>query len=119
VIRSTRTLIFPPFHKSGFQSNGHWLSVGNVKEFGLLTDYVEGESYSHDLERFRDTGRLVGVDHPRADALCDYLEEIHRVCGNDPGLYVRRIRELVGHGECIMGICGFLSSPSTCACEFA
>jgi aminoglycoside phosphotransferase (APT) family kinase protein len=40
----------------------------------------------------------------RADALCDYLVDIHRVHGTDPGLYVRRIRELVGHGECIMGL---------------
>jgi aminoglycoside phosphotransferase (APT) family kinase protein len=40
----------------------------------------------------------------RADALCDYLLEIHRVRGTEPGLYARRIRELVGHGECIMGI---------------
>ena len=39
-----------------------------------------------------------------ADALCDYLGEIHRVAGPDPGLYTRRIRELVGHGECILGV---------------
>jgi hypothetical protein len=38
------------------------------------------------------------------DALCNYLVEIHQVRGPDPGLYIRRIRELVGHGECIMGL---------------
>jgi aminoglycoside phosphotransferase (APT) family kinase protein len=38
------------------------------------------------------------------DALCNYLVDIHRVQGPDPGLYIRRIRELVGHGECIMGL---------------
>jgi hypothetical protein len=30
--------------------------------------------------------------------------EIHKVAGPDPGLYARRIRELVGHGECIFGV---------------
>ena len=40
----------------------------------------------------------------RADALCDYLVDIHRVAGKNPELYVRRIRELIGHSECIMGL---------------
>lgn len=88
----------------GFQPGGRLISVGNVEEFCLLTEYVEGQSYSHDLERIRDTGELTTLDLARADALCDYLVEIHKVHWTDPGLYVRRIRELVGHGECIMGI---------------
>ena len=88
----------------GFQPGGDLLSMGNVEEFCLLTDYVDGESYSHDLERLRDWGELAETDRLRADALCDYLLEIHQLRGNDPGLYVRRIRELVGDGECIMGI---------------
>lgn len=88
----------------GFQPDGSLLSIGEVEEFCLLTDYVEGASYSHDLERLRDTGELEEFDLARADALCDYLVEIHQLRGNDPGLYVRRIRELVGDGECIMGL---------------
>jgi hypothetical protein len=36
--------------------------------------------------------------------LCDYLVEIHRVEGDNPELYTRRIREVVGHSECIMGL---------------
>jgi len=87
----------------GFEP-GKLLSVGNVEEFCLLTDYAEGESYSHDLERIRESGELTELDRARADALCDYLVEIHSVRGDDPRLYIRRIRELVGHGECIMGI---------------
>ena len=52
----------------------------------------------------RDDSRLTEIDVPRADALCDYLAEIHRVEGDNPELYVRRIRELIGHSECIMGL---------------
>lgn len=88
----------------GLQPNGHLLSLGDVEEFCLLTEFAEGECYSHDLERLRDTGTLEELDCQRAHALCDYLAEIHSVRGHDPGLYTRRIRELVGHSECIMGI---------------
>ncbi len=88
----------------GFKPNGELISVGKVEEFCLLTDYVEGEGYSHDLQRIRDAGELTELDLARSDALCDYLVEIHKERGSDPGLYVRRIREVVGDGECIMGI---------------
>ena len=89
---------------SGFHPDGRLISIGDVEEFCLLTEYAEGESYAHDLERLRDNDALTELDLARADALCDYLVEIHKVPGTDAGLYVRRIRELVGHGECIMGI---------------
>jgi aminoglycoside phosphotransferase (APT) family kinase protein len=52
----------------------------------------------------REDCKLTELDIARADALCDYLAEIHRVEGNNPELYVRRIRELIGHSECIMGL---------------
>ncbi len=37
-------------------------------------------------------------------ALSEYLVEIHNIKREAPLLYVRRARELVGHGECIMGL---------------
>ena len=89
---------------SGFQADGRLVSVGKIEEFCLLTEYASGETYAHDLERLRDSDSLTELDLVRADALCDYLVAIHKVRGVDAGLYVRRIRELVGHGECIMGI---------------
>jgi hypothetical protein len=88
----------------GFQPDGNLISLGSVKEFCLVTEYAEGQGYFLDFERLRDDDTLTELDLARADALCDYLVEIHRVRGSDPGLYVRRIRELVGDGECIMGL---------------
>jgi hypothetical protein len=88
----------------GFQPGGRLISVGDVEEFCLLTEYAEGQSYARDLERLRENDTLTELDLVRCDALCDYLVEIHKARGTDAGLYVRRIRELVGHGECIMGI---------------
>jgi len=87
-----------------FQSDATLISLGKADEFCLLTEYAEGEGYNRDLERIRETNTLSGLDLARADALCDYLVKTHRVAGGDPGLYTRRIRELVGHGECIMGL---------------
>jgi hypothetical protein len=87
----------------GFDADG-LVSLSGVEEFCLLTEYAEGQPYALDLERLRDTGRLTDLDVARADALCDYLVEIHAERGSDPRLYVRRNRELVGDGECIMGL---------------
>jgi hypothetical protein len=88
----------------GFQSDGSLISLGKVEEVYLLTKYVDGQNYSLDLERIRDNGTLTDLDLARTDALCDYLLAIHSEAGSDAGLYTRRIRELVGHGECIMGL---------------
>ena len=87
-----------------FQSDATLISLGQADEFCLLTEYAEGESYHLDLERIRNSGALSDLDVARSDALCDYLVQTHRVKGGDPELYTRRVRELVGHGECIMGL---------------
>jgi thiamine kinase-like enzyme len=80
------------------------ISLGDAEEFFTLTVYGEGEPYANDLDRIRDTDQLRELDIERANSLCDYLSKIHQVRGGEPGLYVRRIRELVGHSECIMGL---------------
>lgn len=86
------------------RTSGEVVSLGNADEFFVLMDFVDGENYAADLARISQSGELGEQDLARADALCDYLLQIHRVRGTTPSLYVRRIRELVGHGECIMGI---------------
>jgi aminoglycoside phosphotransferase (APT) family kinase protein len=88
----------------GFQAGTDLISLADLQEVFLLTEYVEGSPYAQDLERLRDSGSLTNADRARADSLCDYLLEIHRLPADDPGVYARRIRELVGHNECIMGI---------------
>jgi Phosphotransferase enzyme family len=87
-----------------FRHNGSAVSLGDAEEFFVLTEYAEGRCYVEDVTRMRDDYKLTEIDVARADALCDYLADIHRVEGNDPELYVRRIRELIGHSECIMGL---------------
>ena len=87
-----------------FRRNGSAVSLGDAEEFFVLTDYAEGQCYVEDVMRMREAGKSTDLDVQRADALCDYLVDIHRVAGENPELYVRRIRELIGHSECIMGL---------------
>jgi hypothetical protein len=86
------------------RSNGALVALGNAEELFMLAEFVEGHEYADDLLRLRSGEALATLDEARCDALCDYLVDIHRVAGADRGLYARRIRELVGHGECIFGI---------------
>lgn len=86
------------------RAGGALESLGSAEELFMLAPFVEGSEYADDLLRLRGGAAAVARDFARADALCDYLVEIHRVAGPDPGLYVRRLRDLVGHGECIFGV---------------
>jgi hypothetical protein len=86
------------------RSSGELVPLGSAEELFMLVEFADGAEYADDLLRLRAGGELSDLDAGRADALCDYLVEIHRVRGPDPGLYARRIRELVGHGECIFGV---------------
>jgi hypothetical protein len=79
-------------------------SLGNCGEFFLLTEYVDGRLYHFDLDRIKAAGEMSDLDERRCLALSDYLVEIHSVKKEAPWLYVRRARELIGHGECIMGL---------------
>jgi hypothetical protein len=86
------------------RSSGELVPLGSAEELFMLAEFVDGHEYADDLLRLRAGGQASSLDLERADALCDYLVAIHRLRGPDPGLYVRRIRELLGHGECIFGV---------------
>jgi len=79
-------------------------TLGDCVELFLLTELAEGTEYHRDLDRIRDSGAVAALDLRRCQALAEYLAEIHIVKHGDPGLYERRIRELVGHNECILGL---------------
>ncbi len=84
--------------------DGGLISLRDSEEFLLLREKVEGREYYRDLDRIFETGRLSQLDRERARALSSYLVGIHASKGDDPELYVRRIRDTVGHGECIFGL---------------
>jgi hypothetical protein len=87
-----------------FMKDGSLRSIGNYSEFFILMEKVEGQEYYKDLERIRDEKKLASLDLQRCQLLSDYLVQIHSLKKDSPELYRRRIRELLGHGECIMGL---------------
>lgn len=83
------------------------ISVRDAREFYIFMEEAEGASYFEDLEAILRRGRLTDADRQRARMLAEFIAEVHgnRYHGQDAGvLYRRRIRDLIGHGECIMGI---------------
>ncbi|MEM2342271.1 MAG: phosphotransferase [Candidatus Bathyarchaeia archaeon] len=88
-----------------FTANGTLKSLGDCREFFILTEFVEGKPYYLDLEAIKARGELTSLDIERCLALSNYLVEIHSVKGAGlESLYIRRVRDLIGHGECIMGL---------------
>jgi len=87
-----------------FLRSGEIVSTGHADEFFLLTEFIEGQGYFRDLDRMTHTGNATAADLDRALALSDYLAEIHSRKLDSPALYTRRTRDLLGHGECIMGL---------------
>ena len=94
----------PSLDVGAVRAGGALEPLGSAEELFMLAQFVEGHEYADDLLRLRGGADALPQDFARADALCDYLVEIHRRAGPDPGLYVRRVRELLGHGECIFGV---------------
>jgi hypothetical protein len=87
-----------------FTEKGSLKTLRDLKEMFLVTKYVKGKEYIHDLDRVKETGKTQPIDRLRAKALAEYLINIHAEKHNDPKYYERRTRELIGHNECIMGL---------------
>jgi hypothetical protein len=83
---------------------GKIASIHSAEELLLVTAYRPGHLYADDLVRIRDGGSVRRLDAERAAALAAYLAEIHGMKHKDPTLWRRRLRDLVGHGEGIMGL---------------
>lgn len=87
-----------------FSHNGELFSSGKADEYFILMEKIEGKEYFLDLERIKKDGDLTSLDIERTEALSTYLAEIHANRHDDRELYLRKIRDTVGHGECIMGL---------------
>lgn len=88
----------------GFTSSGGLQSLADIGEFFLITQYTQGRLYAEDLKSLAEDGSLVPEDHSRVIRLADYLAEIHAVKSDNADLYHRNLRDLLGHGEGVMGI---------------
>jgi len=87
-----------------FTKKDEFKSAGDCKELFLVREKVNGTLYFQDLERIEERKTLSKLDKVRAKELSEYLASIHTKKADTDALYKRRIRELLGHGECIMGL---------------
>ena len=99
-------------------ASGTLVSVAEAREFFQVVEKIDGTLYKADLERLLLEGPLsveaTDLDVVRVVALARFLADAHAVKAHEASsagdeearaaLYARRIRELVGHGECLMGI---------------
>lgn len=85
-------------------ATGQLESAAHIQDFLLVTTYAEGQVYADDLLRLRDADTYTEQDLTRVTILADYLADIHAVKHSSPLLWRRRLRDLLGHGEGIMGL---------------
>jgi hypothetical protein len=84
-------------------AGGDLVSAADAVEFFQLVEKAEGALYWRDLARMLEA-QPRELDRDRVRALARFLASAHANRRDEPTLYQRRIRELVGHGECVMGI---------------
>lgn len=75
-------------------------------EAWLVTSYVDGELYANDLRALQHADHAAPLDLARAEALADYLAELHREPLEDTAshTWARTIRDTIGSGEGLFGL---------------
>jgi Ser/Thr protein kinase RdoA (MazF antagonist) len=84
--------------------DGSRVSLARAREVFFVTAYGEGTPYFHDLDRIARDGAVDERDGRRVDALAETLARIHGEKRDAPETYRRKLRQLVGHDECIAGL---------------
>jgi aminoglycoside phosphotransferase (APT) family kinase protein len=84
--------------------DGSVKSIGGGREYYLLMEKAEGRHYFNDLVAFGDREGLEPLDRERIGAITSYLAKIHSVKKDSKSLHWRKVRDTIGHGECLMGV---------------
>lgn len=77
--------------------------VAEPREFFIMNEKLTGYDYFLDLERMSG-GDCRPADLTLARDLARWLADIHAEKKDDPDLYYRHVRNLLGASECIMGL---------------
>ena len=86
------------------KKNGTIQSIGGGKEYYLLMERAEGKHYFNDLKAFAGQKRLETPDIEKIQSMSSYLAKIHSVKKASRSLHWRKVRDTIGHGECLMGV---------------
>jgi len=94
----------PALGVGAFTRKGELKSLDDTEEFFLVTKFESGRLFAEDLKNLKSGEKLLPETRERVLALADYLVDIHSDKKDSPSLYRRCIRDLLGHGEGIMGL---------------
>lgn len=83
--------------------SGDLIPVQEPREFFIVNEKLQGYDYFLDLERIR-KGDFRPGDETLARNFARWLARLHSHKLDDPDLYYRRIRNLIGSSECILGL---------------
>ncbi|MFZ5428086.1 MAG: phosphotransferase family protein [Thermodesulfobacteriota bacterium] len=86
-----------------FDARDRMHAVTEPKEFFILSELVDGHDYYLDLERIGREGATPD-DIAFARSMATWLAAIHAEKFDNPDLYLRRVRNLIGASECIFGL---------------
>jgi aminoglycoside phosphotransferase (APT) family kinase protein len=86
------------------KDDGTITSIGGGREYYLLMERARGESYFQDLTEFSGKEGLEGRDIAKIRTMTSYLSRIHSLKIKSRPLYWRKLRDTIGHGECLMGV---------------
>jgi hypothetical protein len=79
-------------------------SIGGGREYYLLMEQADGRDYFRDLSSISGKESLDAADIKKINALTSYLADLHSVKKESKTLYWRKLRDIIGHGECLMGV---------------
>jgi hypothetical protein len=89
----------------GFEVPGGELqTLRGVGEPYLVTSFAEGHLYADDLRAMAQVRSASVIDLERCDVLARWLAALHAERLSDPVAWRRALRDLVGHGEGILGV---------------
>ena len=84
--------------------DGSIKSIGGGKEYYLLMERAEGTDYFIDLKAMAEKESLSTEDIDKIETMTSYLAKIHQTKKDSRQLYLRKVRDTIGHGECLMGV---------------
>ncbi len=96
---------------AGIRKDGKLVSLGDCSEFVQFTEFISGKVYADFLFELGNRGSLTKLDKERANFLIDYLVDLHSLKAKEvlpdtvaKNIYMRHLRDLIGHGELLMGV---------------
>ena len=86
------------------QGDGALKSIAGGHEYYLIMEEGEGTNYFQDLRDMKGKPKLTRRDRDRVSALAKFLAKANSKKKDAPELYFRKVRDIIGHGECLMGV---------------